>query len=105
LLAAFVNPLMYMIDWDVAERTGRCEIRYAIPYSDLRSLPPEALARRVEEMSPLEFGHTLADLIGGQIAAGFVIAGYYEDKGEPLLDAYTDAYIATRAIKPPRGGW
>ena len=29
----------------------------------------------------------------------FLIAGFYEDKGEPLLDSLTEAYIATRAIK------
>jgi len=47
-----------------------------------------------------QFGHTLTDQIQGQITAGFVIAGFYEDKGEALLDEYTDVFIATRAIKP-----
>ncbi|MBI9047597.1 MAG: SAM-dependent methyltransferase, partial [Anaerolineaceae bacterium] len=38
--------------------------------------------------------------IGGQIDAGFVIAGFYEDRyDESYLAKYTDIFIATRAIK------
>ena len=50
---------------------------------------------------PLEWGHTLEDQIGGQLAAGFLLAGFYEDvdPGSPLADRIP-SYIATRAIKP-----
>jgi SAM-dependent methyltransferase len=99
LLAGFANPLLYMIDWEEADQTRRCEIRNPIPYSDLRSLSPQMMQRYVEEKKPFEFGHTLSDQIGCQIAAGFLIAGFYEDKGEALLDKYTDVFIATKAIK------
>jgi len=30
---------------------------------------------------------------------GFVIAGFYEDKGEELLDQVTEPFIATQAMK------
>ncbi len=99
LLSGFMNPLVYTIDWDEAEQTRRCEIKKALPYSDLRSLSPQMMEKYVEERIPLEFGHTLADQIQGQIAAGFLIAGFYEDKGEELLDPYVDTIIATRAVK------
>lgn len=99
LLAGFMNPLVYMLDWEEAEQTGRPEIKRAIPYSDLDSLSPEAKQKFVEEHLPFEFGHSLSDQIGGQIEAGFVLAGFYEDKGEPLLNPYTDTCIATRALK------
>ena len=40
---------------------------------------------------------------GGQqgpiMAAGFFIAGFYEDKGGSALDQYTDSSITTKAIK------
>jgi hypothetical protein len=52
---------------------------------------------------PLEFGHTLADQIGGQTAAGFHIVDFFEDSwgSEELFpDRYFDAFIATRAQKP-----
>jgi SAM-dependent methyltransferase len=99
LLSGFNNPLTYAIDMEEAKQTGRCEIKNALPYSDLKSLPPQEIQRFMDENIPFEFGHTLADQIGGQIAAGFLIAGFYEDKGEGLLDAYVDSYIATEAIK------
>ena len=99
LLSGFVNPLIYMIDWETAEQTRRFELKYAIPYSDIISLSPEMKKKYIREKTVFEFGHSLADQIQGQIAAGFLIAGFYEDRGEPLLDQLTDSFIATRAIK------
>jgi hypothetical protein len=53
---------------------------------------------------PLEFSHTLEDLIGGQTRAGFMINDLYEDVDPPddahPLSQYTSIYLATRAIKP-----
>ncbi len=99
LISGFNNPIIYMIDLDNIEKTGRCEITNAIPYSDLRSLSPKKKQEYVRDCRPFEFGHSLGDQIQGQILAGFLIAGFYEDRGEPLLDPYTCTYIATRAIK------
>ena len=49
---------------------------------------------------PLEFSHSLEDQIGGQIDAGFVIAGLYEDDFPGTeLAKYAPAFIATKAIK------
>jgi hypothetical protein len=49
----------------------------------------------------LEFGHTLDDQIGGQIIAGFVLTGFYEDiDPDTILSKHIPAYIATKAIKP-----
>jgi len=47
------------------------------------------------------FGHSLEDQIQGQISAGFLIAGFYEDNsgGDGPLDTYIDTFIATKAIK------
>jgi len=33
-----------------------------------------------DEMNPLEFGHTLTGQIGGQLDAGFVLTGFFEDQ-------------------------
>jgi ubiquinone/menaquinone biosynthesis C-methylase UbiE len=99
LLSGFSNPLMYMLDWEEADQTRRCELRHAIPYSDLQSLSPSMKRKYRQERTPFEFGHSLTDQIQGQIEAGFIIAGFYEDQGEELLDQFTDIFIATRAIK------
>ena len=93
LLAGFANPAMYIFDLDLAERTGRLEVKHSLPYSDG--------ARSTDE--PLEFSHTLEEQIGGQIAAGFSIIGMYEDfhlgGNDNPLNRYIPSFIATRALK------
>ena len=49
--------------------------------------------------TPFEFGHSLTDQINGQIEAGFIISGFYEDKGEELLDEFTSTFMVTKAEK------
>ena len=99
LLSGFTNPLVYMVDWEKADNTGICQLKYAIPYDDTKSLSAGELKRYQEEKIPFEFGHSLTDLIQGQIAAGFHITGFYEDGGEPILNAFSEVFIATRAVK------
>jgi SAM-dependent methyltransferase len=74
--------------------------RYALPYADATSKSEEEVERQIERGEPLEFNHTLEDQIGGQIDAGFVIAGFYEDRhcDDPIA-THMPTYIATRAIK------
>ncbi len=102
LLAGFANPLQYIFDL-AGLNAGQLIVRHKIPYSDLRDLTPEELqALVIEPGEPLCFGHSLHDLIQGQIDAGFLIAGFYEDNagGHDPLDKYIDSYIATKAVKP-----
>ena len=100
LLAGFCNPAMYIFDMELADE-GVLEVRHKIPYSDLTHLTDEQRKRYVDEQQPFEFGHSLDDQIGGQLDAGFVLTGFYEDvwPGQALSD-YMPHYIATRAHKP-----
>ena len=74
-----------------------------IPYSDLDQLSEKQLKQLLQSGRALEFGHTLDDLIGGQLDAGFVLRGFYEDNfpdnNEPLTD-HICSFFATRAQKP-----
>jgi SAM-dependent methyltransferase len=100
LLAGFTNPVLYLFD-DAKMGRGEFEVRYKIPYSDLTSLTDEERRRYVEGDEPLSFGHTLADQIGGQLDAGLVLTGFYEDGGEDWkLTEYIACFAATRAVKP-----
>ena len=73
---------------------------YTIPYSDLTSLSEERLREYMESGEPLEFGHSLSQQIGGQIAAGFAIVGFAEDRfADDPLSQYMDTVITTRAVK------
>jgi len=99
LLAGFANPIYYMFGTH-ADEQKTLQVRYAIPYSDLNDLEPGELDICIEEGIPLEFGHSLTDLIAGQTDAGFLITGFYEDIcPDSPLSKYHPAYIATRAVK------
>lgn len=100
LLTGFVNPVTYLFDSDLMERENRLEVRYTIPYSDLEQLPTAQLEQYLTEGSPLEFGHTLEDQIGGQLRAGFVIRGFYEDiQPGSVLGSRIPSFCATLAVK------
>ena len=100
LLAGFLNPAVYIFDLELADRDGELRVRHELPYADATSLGEEEVKRKIGRGEPLEFSHTLDDQIGGQIEAGFVIAGFYEDRhrDDPIA-AYMPTFIATRAIK------
>ncbi|AMV22760.1 hypothetical protein VT84_00010 [Gemmata sp. SH-PL17] len=99
LLAGFVNPVLCLFD-DAKMQTGEFVVRHQIPYSDLTSITDEERRRYTDNNEPLCFGHTLADQIGGQLEAGFLLAGFYEDGGEGWkLSEYISCFAATRAIR------
>ena len=101
LLAGFMNPIIYLFDFQLIEEQGKLDVRYSLPYSDLQSLPEEKKAEYLAKGWPLEFSHTLEEQIGGQLQAGFLLSGFYEDSDpQELLCKYTPIYLATRAVKP-----
>jgi len=105
ILSGITNPAGYIFDWDRVEKDGTLVVRHPLPYSDLEHAPEDALERQLRDKTPVEFSHTLDDQLGGQVDAGFVIAGFYEDDsddpGNPLAQ-YMKQFFATRAVKPER---
>ena len=103
LLAGFTNPVAFLFDPDLL-RQGKAELRWAVPYSDLHSLTDEERRRYTDVLDPLVFGHSLEDQMGGQLDAGFLLTGMYEDRGnnedERALHERIPCYIATRALRP-----
>lgn len=104
LLAGFVNPLRYLFD-DERRENGSLVVRHPIPYSDLTHLTEEERRQIVTERGQaLEFGHSLEDQIGGQLDAGFLLCGFFEDRfDDPAVDPisqYAPTFLATRAIRP-----
>ena len=102
MLAGFLNAANYIFDLELADETGELRVKYELPYAAPTSLDEESLRAQIERKEPLEFSHTLEDQIGGQIDAGFVISGFYEDRhgDDDPLAAYMPTLIATRATKP-----
>jgi ubiquinone/menaquinone biosynthesis C-methylase UbiE len=103
LLSGFMNPSFFLFDHDLLPQGEPPLVRYRLPYSES---DPEQLsaARRqaLESGEAMEFSHSLDDLIGGQLAAGFVITGFYEDwwdaESTPL-NAFSPTSMATRASR------
>lgn len=103
LLAGFMNPAFYLFDQEDLEGGGPLLVRYKLPYSDIDSLTSEQLEQRQRRGEGIEFSHSLDTQIGGQLEAGLMLAGFYEDQWEDNswspLNAYMPAFIATMAIK------
>jgi len=104
LLSSFYNPVVFIGDRDPAlAEQGLIRPRYRLPYSDLRDLPAQALNDRQQRGEALVFGHSLAEQIGGQLEAGFVLRGFLEDE-QPnprfVVDRFLPTFLATWAEKP-----
>lgn len=99
LLAGFMNPIIYIFD-QRAEARGELIVRFPLPYSDLADLPPDELRRNIDEYRTVEFSHTFDAQIGGQLRAGLVICGFYEDRHPTLSSSkFFPAAFATNARK------
>ena len=102
LLSGFMNPAFFLFDHDDLESGGKLEVRYPVPFSDVKSLPEEKLKKIQDQGFAYEFGHSLEDQIGGQTKAGFLIQDMYEDYWDDdwsPLNEYFPAYLATLARK------
>ena len=102
LLAGFMNPEIFIFDWEKAENEGELVIKHKLPFSDLTSLSDAERAARIEKGEPLEFSHTMDAQIGGQLKAGFRIEGFFEDRWDSQYptDPYMPCAFATLAVKP-----
>jgi SAM-dependent methyltransferase len=102
LISGYCNPIFFLFEFQDLIR-GKLTVGNKIPYS-----PFDESARKQTEISVgrgdhLWFGHTLGDLIGGQLDAGFVITAMYEDNSvgnqKCILDDYIPLFMVTRAVK------
>ena len=92
------NPVVYAIS-EESYKNAELLLTKKIPYSDVKDLSADEL----KNMDAIEFGHSLTDLIGGQLTAGFQITDFYEDywgkSFDKSIDKILPQFFATRAIK------
>lgn len=99
LMTGFCNPINYIFDQALADE-GTLQVRHPLPYSDLADLSPDELQRYLDDEQPLEYSHSFDDQIGGQLDAGFVLIGFYEDRWSTyVLDRYMPTFFASCARK------
>jgi len=103
LLSSFWNPVVFVADRDqTLSAQGLVRPNRRLPYSDIAHLTASDLAAKRERGEALVFGHTLADQIGGQLDAGFVLTGFHEDwQPQPrfVVENVMPTFIATKAAK------
>jgi len=103
LLASFFNPAVFIADRDPSYAAqGLIKPRFQLPYSDLEDLDRTELADKEARHEAMIFGHSLASQIGGQLAAGFVLAGFLEEmQPNPRfeIEKFMPSFIATRGVK------
>lgn len=104
LLSGIMNPDFYIFDFQKSEQEGLLDVRHPLPYCDLNGLTKTELAEHLENGEALEFSHTMETLLGGQMDAGFRLAGFYEDRFAPEVEDAASKFIpacfATLAQKP-----
>jgi SAM-dependent methyltransferase len=106
LLAGIMSPSLFLFDHDEVERTGVLTVKYRLPFSHLASLDGEEKQRWLDSGAMAEFSHSLDAQIGGQLDAGFVLAGLFEDTWTDeatLLNRFAPVAFATWAVKPAPG--
>lgn len=87
----FVN---YIVDANEERIVNR------LPFDPLSD--PEQLAQLRSDDSGVQFSHTITEQIGGQLAAGFILADMYEDtNGQGRLhELNIPTMLAMRSVKP-----
>lgn len=94
LLSGLDNGMNFLVDEEETRIVNR------LPFDPLAN---EEQRRQLEEQDcGMQFSHTLAEQIGGQLEAGFTLLALYEDtNGEGRLHALNiPSFLATRAQKP-----
>lgn len=99
LLAGFMNPDIYIFSREAEDERGELVAQHSLPYSDLTHLTAEERARFGD--GPLEYSHSMAGQIGGQLEAGFVLTAFAEAPHHAgITKKFMPGYFATRAVKP-----
>lgn len=100
IVSSFVKPILGLFDPEL-DKQGVFQLKFQMPHSDLKVSEADR-AEWFGADAPIEFVHSLDDQLGGQLDAGFLIAGFYEDNwgGDEPIDRFIKSFIAVRSIKP-----
>ncbi|MCI6348586.1 MAG: class I SAM-dependent methyltransferase [Negativibacillus massiliensis] len=95
LLAGFDNGFNYLFTGD-----DETTIYYSLPFDPLQN--QEQYEDCVKHDDGFQFSHTIEEQIGGQLEAGFILKGIYQDTNGTgfLHEKNVPTFYATKAIKP-----
>ena len=106
LLVGFVNPDVYIFDYAALENRGEFIVRHPLPYSDIADMSADERESAFGPHAAVEYSHSMAEQIGGQLTAGFVLTDFQQAPHQSSpTGRYLPGYFATRAVetrKPAR---
>lgn len=101
LLAGMINPLVYLFDENEGEAGVGMQIANQLPYAEIDSLSEDEREAAIERGMLFTWSHSLTDLIGGQLSAGFRLLAFEEarrsDPRAPSINAFSATYFMTAA--------
>ncbi|PSW16976.1 class I SAM-dependent methyltransferase [Photobacterium sanctipauli] len=92
------NPAIYLFD-DAKWEQGIFEVANCLPFQSFDELDDEQRKQFIVDKRAIEHSHTLTSIIAGQLEAGFVLDGFYEDSLDEELSKYFNDYFSTKALK------
>jgi SAM-dependent methyltransferase len=94
VIAGILNPVQYLFEWPQYSNGIFCA-RHSLPYSDLDSLDEVQRLQRFDPHDPIEFGHTMEDLLGSMVDQGFAVTGFLEDRidDDPLAKLIATCFL------------
>lgn len=93
MLGGFDTEINYMVSSDETRIVNK------MPFNPL--INPEQMRELEEDDAGIQFSHTVADQIGGQLKAGLTLVDLYDDtNGEGRLhELNVKTFIATKTVK------
>lgn len=101
LLAGAINPLVNLFEENEGEAGIGLQVVNDLPFAEIEVLTDEEKDAAIERGMVFVWSHTLTDLVGGQLAAGFRLLEFTEarriDSRAPSINNFTDTYFMTAA--------
>ncbi|MGL6313638.1 class I SAM-dependent methyltransferase [Vibrio sp. WXL103] len=97
-MLAAPHPAIYLFDADLWDQ-GIYQVRNRLPFNSMDELNEDEQRQFIADKKAIEFSHTMEQIVGGQLKAGFVIDRFVEDQLDEGLSQYMSDYFATRARK------
>ncbi len=98
LISGFLNPDEFVFDDEALDTDGVFVVKYPLPYREIDTLSPAERAKREQESAIFHFSHSMEAQVGGLIAAGFSVTGFYEDRrteedGNPIRHFMPSVFV------------
>lgn len=101
LLAGMINPLVNLFKENEGEDGVGLRVINPLPFAEIESLPQVEREAAIARGMSFVWSHSLEDLIGGQLSAGFHLLEFTEarrsDPRAPSINRFTSTYFMTAA--------